>query len=202
MRLSAEIAPHLPYLRRYARALTGSQPGGDAYVRATLEAILAKPGMFSAGFQPRTALYRVFHVIWSSTRGADPVKDKIGGATSPDERLQALSASNREALLLTSLEGFSNAETALILDQSEREVEAQIESSQKEISRQLASRVLIIEDESIIALDLEAIVKELGHEVVGISATKDDAVEQAMAKNPGLILADVRLADGSSGIDV
>ncbi|MEQ1754419.1 MAG: response regulator [Micropepsaceae bacterium] len=201
MRLSAEIAPHLPYLRRYARALTGSQPGGDAYVRATLEAILAKPAMFATDYQPRTALYRVFHVIWSSTRGTDPARDKIGGATSPDERLQALSASNREALLLTSLEGFSNAETALILGQSEREVEAQIESSQSEISRQLASRVLIIEDESIIALDLEAIVKELGHEVVAISATREDAVSQAMARNPGLILADVKLADGSSGID-
>ena len=37
MSLGEQIAKNLPYLRRYARALTGSQATGDAFVRATLE---------------------------------------------------------------------------------------------------------------------------------------------------------------------
>ena len=201
MSLSAAIAPHLPYLRRYARALTGSQSAGDAYVRATLEAILAKPDQLGSDVSPRIALYRLFHAIWSSTRGFDGSPEGAREASSPDERLQALSPSNREALLLNSLEGFSRGETAQILDKDEGEVDEQISNAQLEIERQLASRVLIIEDESIIALDLESMMKELGHEVVGIAATRDEAVRQAVARKPGLVLADVRLADGSSGID-
>jgi DNA-directed RNA polymerase specialized sigma24 family protein/CheY-like chemotaxis protein len=201
MSLSTAIAPHIPYLRRYARALTGSQPGGDSYVRATLEAILAKPEAFESDMPARIALYRVFHAIWATTSGADRPSDEGREASSPDERLQALSPSNREALLLSSLEGFSRAETARILNKSEAAVDAQIVKTQKEIELQLASRVLIIEDESIIALDLESIVKDLGHEVVGIAATRDDAVRKALTHKPGLVLADVRLADGSSGID-
>ncbi|NOT39994.1 MAG: response regulator [Alphaproteobacteria bacterium] len=201
MSLSAAIAPHLPYLRRYARALTGSQSGGDSYVRAALEAILAKPEAFESDLPARIALYRVFHAIWATTNGTDRATDEGHVATSPDERLQALSPSNREALLLSSLEGFSRAETARILNKTEAAVEAQIVKTQKEIELQLASRVLIIEDEPIIALDLESIVKDLGHEVVGIAATRDDAVRKALMHKPGLVLADVRLADGSSGVD-
>lgn len=201
MSLSTAIAPHLPYLRRYARALTGSQPGGDAYVRATLEAILAKPDALDFGLPVRIGLYRVFHAIWATSGGAERAPETVIDALTPDERLQALSPSNREALLLRSLEGFSRAETARILQKSEAEVEAQVVKTQREIEQQLASRVLIIEDESVIALDLESIVKDLGHEVVGIAATRDDAVRKARALRPGLVLADIRLADGSSGID-
>jgi DNA-directed RNA polymerase specialized sigma24 family protein/CheY-like chemotaxis protein len=200
MSFSAAIAPHLPYLRRYARALTGSQTGGDSYVRATLEAILAKPEAFETELPARIALYRVFHAIWSTT-SADRSIAGSPMVTSSDDRLQALSPSNREALLLSALEGFSRAETAKILDKTEAAVEAQIVQTQKEVERQLASSVLIIEDESIIALDLESIVKGLGHEVVGIAATRDDAVRKALLHKPGLVLADVRLADGSSGVD-
>ena len=43
MSISQAIAPHLPQLRRFARALTGSQKGGDAYVVETLEALVADP---------------------------------------------------------------------------------------------------------------------------------------------------------------
>ena len=38
MSMTQTLAPHLPYLRRYARALTGSQQSGDAHVRAALSA--------------------------------------------------------------------------------------------------------------------------------------------------------------------
>jgi DNA-directed RNA polymerase specialized sigma24 family protein len=197
---AASIAPHLPFLRRYARALTGAQDAGDAYVRATLEAVLAHDDALG-GDAPRVGLYRLFHVIWSGTAGSASPADEGRKLSTPDERLQALAPSRREALLLTALEGFGRADVARILGKSEDDVERDIAETQLAIEKQLASRVLIIEDESIIAIHLENMMTELGHDVVGIAATRDDAVRQALARRPGLVLADVRLADGSSGID-
>ena len=66
MSKSETLAPHLPYLRRYARALTGSQKSGDAYVRAALTALLAGEQILAEGLPPRVALYRLFHTIWST----------------------------------------------------------------------------------------------------------------------------------------
>ena len=66
MSLGQELAPHLPFLRRYARALTGSQTHGDAFVRATLEAIVAAPDSFPREVEPRLGLYKTFHAIWST----------------------------------------------------------------------------------------------------------------------------------------
>ena len=202
MSLTASVAPHLPYLRRYARALTGSQQSGDAYVRASLEALVAGEKELLADTPPRVALYHLFHVIWaSSTSDPQDATQAVADATTPDGRLQSLMRSNREALLLTAVEGFSPRETARILDKNEDEIERDIVDAQQAIDKQLASRVLIIEDESIIALDLENLMTELGHEVVGIATTRDEAVKQARQHKPGLVLADIRLADGSSGID-
>jgi DNA-directed RNA polymerase specialized sigma24 family protein len=197
---ASHIAPHLPLLRRYARALTGSQKAGDAYVRATLEAVLARSDALGE-HAPRVGLYRLFHVIWSGTAGSPHETDDDEKLSQPDRRLQALAPSCREALLLTSLEGFGRADVACILDKSEDEVDRDVADTQLAIEQQLASRVLIIEDESIIAIHLENMMAELGHDVVGIAATREDAVRQALARRPGLVLADVRLADGSSGID-
>ena len=66
MSLGQELAPHLPFLRRYARALTGSQAHGDAFVRAALETIVANPDEFPRDVDPRLGLYRIFHAIWST----------------------------------------------------------------------------------------------------------------------------------------
>ena len=66
MSLGQELAPHLPFLRRYARALTGSQAHGDAFVRAALETIVAKPDEFPRDVDPRLGLYKIFHAIWST----------------------------------------------------------------------------------------------------------------------------------------
>jgi DNA-directed RNA polymerase specialized sigma24 family protein len=203
MTVTEALAPHLPYLRRYARALTGSQSSGDAYVRAALTAVLAGKSELSQDLPPRVALYRLFHVIWSSSASqfdqevhADVVKH-----LTPEERLRSLSSADRAALLLTAVEGFSLNEAGKILGESPEEVEQAIVQAQQAIERQLASRVLIIEDESIIALDLENLVAELGHKVVGSAATKDEAVTKARAQKPGLVLADINLGDGGSGID-
>ncbi|MGH6630423.1 MAG: response regulator, partial [Burkholderiales bacterium] len=66
---------------------------------------------------------------------------------------------------------------------------------------ELASEVLIIEDEPIIALHIRSIVEELGHSVSGIATTHAEAVALASSHHPELVLADISLADGSNGID-
>ncbi len=199
MTLSSRFGPYLPYLRRYARALTGSQASGDAYIRASLEALAANPGSVDTSGDARLALYRYFHTIWGST-GAR--LEGAGHATTvADARLQALAPIERQAFLLTAVEGFSNREAASILRISETE-QARLEAAAiREIEAQLSTRVLIIEDEPIIAADLQGIVEMLGHTVTGNATTHSEAVAMAAADPPGLVLCDIQLADGSSGIE-
>ncbi|MEJ1968082.1 MAG: response regulator [Rhizomicrobium sp.] len=207
MSMSQTLAPHLPYLRRYARALCGSQASGDTYVRAALSALLAGDQSLVEGVPPRVGLYRVFHAIWSSASGrldeagSTPRAVDAKAATTPETRLKALDSNKRAALLLTAVEAFSLEEAAFILDETADDVERAIVNAQQTIDRDLASRVLIIEDEPIIALDLENLVTELGHKVVATAATRDEAVAKALAERPGLVLADINLGEGGSGID-
>jgi CheY-like chemotaxis protein/DNA-directed RNA polymerase specialized sigma24 family protein len=199
--MTATLGPHLPYLRRYARSLTGSQISGDAYVRASLEAILAGKAELIKNVPPRIALYRLFHTLWSSAAADLPAGGDGKAMSVAEQRLQSLQPGNREAILLTSVEGFSVAEVAMILGWPVDEVESAIAAASRAIDLDLSSRVLIIEDEAIIALDLENLVTELGHTVIGVADTRGDAVAMARDHKPDLILADIQLADGSSGID-
>ena len=66
MSTSQAVAQHLPYLRRYARALSGSQASGDAYVAATLEALIQDPKVLDSQASTRIGLYRLFTKIWGS----------------------------------------------------------------------------------------------------------------------------------------
>jgi len=203
MSLGQELAPHLPFLRRYARALTGSQAHGDNFVRATLEAIVAAPEDFPRDVDPRLGLYRTFHVIWSS---ANIEEDPDGTAASDEEgiaqaRLARITPYSRQALLLTAMEGFTPEDAGYLIGASPDEVDSLVAEALAEIERQTRAEVLIIEDEPIIAMDIETIVRDLGHSVTGVAVTRDEAVSQAMARRPGLVLADIQLADDSSGID-
>lgn len=204
MSLGEQLYPHLPFLRRYARALTGSQGHGDAYVRAALEAIVAAPEDFPAGVDPRLGLYRTFHAIWASTH----LEDGMTGMGDEDERqaiararLARITPLPRQALLLTAMEGFSPQETAYLMDIDADDVDSLVNEALQEIEKQTRADVLIIEDEPIIAMDIEMIVRDMGHDVTGIAVTRDEAVEMALANRPGLVLADIQLADDSSGID-
>jgi CheY-like chemotaxis protein len=198
MGLLERLAPHLPYMRRYARALTGTQAAGDAYVRAALEALASGELTLPAQLTPRVALYKIFHVIWDGT-GARLETD--ADSSDPSQRLLRIPPRSRQAFLLTALEGFNPSEAGHILGASSTVVEVLIAEAQAEIDAELATQVLIIEDEPVIAADIEALVKELGHEVVDIAATRTEAVDAVARKQPGLVLADIQLADGSSGID-
>ena len=203
MSLLARLAPHLPYVRRYARALTGDQTTGDQYVRVALEALAAGERVLESNLTPRVALYHVFHAIWcSSGAQLESTPDEGGGASEDaSRRLMRIAPRSRQAFLLTALEGFTPSEAAQILGADFAEVEKLISEAQTEIDAELATDVLIIEDEPVIAADIEALVTELGHTVVDIAATRTEAVDAVNRKTPGLVLADIQLADGSSGID-
>jgi DNA-directed RNA polymerase specialized sigma24 family protein len=196
MSLSEQVAPHLPYLRRYARALTGDQTSGDAYVAATLEALIEAPESFPEDMEPRAGLYRIFHVIWTSSRN-----DRAEAAQASGQGLAALPPLSRQTLLLTALEGFTRSEAATILDTDDATVSQLLGEALDEIDSQSPADVLIIEDELIISMDLEDIVGGLGHNVTGVARTRDEAVAAANRHRPQLVLADIQLADGSSGID-
>jgi CheY-like chemotaxis protein/DNA-directed RNA polymerase specialized sigma24 family protein len=203
MSLANQIAAHLPYLRRYARALTGSQNAGDALVRAMLEAVLADPALGASLEGGRVPLYRVFSNIWAS---AQPESVAAGGSASEHEagaqdRLGTITPPGRQALLLTTLDDFTMAEAAAILDRDLAEVEALVNEAVAAIEREQKTSVLIIEDEPLIAMQLEDVVGGLGHIICGTAATRNQAREVVEAQMPGLVLADIQLADGSSGLD-
>ena len=202
MSLAGEIAPHLPFLRRYSRALTGAQDSGDAFVAATLEAIVAKPEEFPREIDPRTGLYKTFHRIWESANiEVDEGDDGRAGEKKAQERLRALSPLSRQALLLTTLENFTVPETAEILSRTSDVVNALLEDAIDELDEQTRARILIIEDEAVIAMDLADLVTGAGHEVCATATTAAQAVAAAKRDRPDLVLADIQLADGSSGID-
>lgn len=197
---SATVARHLPYLRRYARALTGNQTSGDRYAVAVLETIIADPGMLSAHSDAKVSLFAAFHSIWS-TSGAPVAEadDALSGAA--QAHLSGLTPNSREALLLSTVEGFSQSEVAEIMGIDEAEAQHLVDVAIEEMERSVRGSILVIEDEAIIAMDIVAIVEGMGHRVTANARTHAEAVERAAAERPDLILADIQLADNSSGID-
>ncbi|MBL4915726.1 response regulator [Szabonella alba] len=198
--LSSVIGSHLPYLRRYARALTGSQGTGDTYAAATLEAILIDPAALDRGTTPKTGLFRAFHLVWSSA-GAPLGEPDSRFSTIAQQHMERLTPNSREALLLNTVEGFTPGEVASIMGIGRDEALVLIDTALDEMQEAVTGEVMIIEDEAIIAMDISAIVTEMGHSIVGIARTRTEAVALAGRRRPDLILADIQLADNSSGVD-
>jgi DNA-directed RNA polymerase specialized sigma24 family protein/CheY-like chemotaxis protein len=202
MSLGDQIAAHLPYLRRYARALTGSQAVGDELVRETLEAALDDPDTRAALAEGRVALYREFNRVCAEgpevQLAGQPAGEHEAGA---QRQLQRMTPLRRQALLLMTVEEFSPAEAGEILGVDEDEVERLAEEAMEEIERESSTKVLIIEDEPLISMQLENLVTSLGHTVCGTAATRRQAQQVVADRKPGLVLADIQLADGSSGLD-
>jgi DNA-directed RNA polymerase specialized sigma24 family protein len=198
---SQAVAQHLPYLRRYARALTGSQSSGDAYVAATLEALIEDPAVLDTASGSRVALYRLFTKIWNSVAVNGAPDATIEQSMPVEQRLAHITPRPRQAFLLVALEGFSEQDAGHILDIDVPTLRTLVEESGRELAAEIATDVLIIEDETFIAMDLETLVESLGHRTVGVARTHAEAVALAKSKRLGLILADIKLADGSSGLD-
>ena len=194
-----DFARQTPYLRRYARALTGSQAEGDDFVQAALEAIRDRRILLDPGLAPKTALFKVFHAIWRKALNGHSIDSPRHGA---DQRLLQLTPEHRTAFLLVTMEGFSIRDAAHILQLPVEATQARFEQAERAVDAQLVTDVLIVEDEPIVALDLGRLVSSLGHRVAGVASTRSQAQALANGRDLGLVLADVRLADGSSGLDV
>jgi CheY-like chemotaxis protein/DNA-directed RNA polymerase specialized sigma24 family protein len=202
MSLSQRIAPHLPFLRRFSRALTGDQQVGDAYVAALLEMIIADPATVSDAGDLKTELYKHYCKVWESVSlNLRSRSERQNWELSAQEHLSALSPKAREAFLLMALEGFKQEQVAQILSLDVAKTAALISEASSIISEQVATDVLIIEDEPIIAMEIEDIVQSLGHRIIGVARTESQALDIAKTKQPKLILADIQLADGSSGLE-
>ena len=198
MSVVQQLGRHLPFLRRSARALTGTQISGDSYVKAALQALASGTHELD-NMPPRVALYRLFQLIWGQTGARlETAPDTVSSIA---DRVLRIPPQHRQAFLLTALEGFTIDEASQILNESPENVRELIARAQSDIENELATDVLIIEDEPVIAADIEALVLDLGHRVTAVATTRSEAVAAFRQNRPGLVLADIQLADGSSGID-
>lgn len=202
MSVAQEIASHIPHLRRFTRALVGSQDVGDALVSATLEAIVARgAGALQENDGLRANLYRELLEVWRSRPTKEAAVIASEDERGAQRRLGAMPPGPRIALLLNALERFDLADVAAVMGVTQQEAGRLIEEAGRDISRQMSTDALIIEDEPFIALDLQKLVEQLGHRVVAVARTLEEAVQASLRHPPGLILADIQLADGSSGLD-
>jgi CheY-like chemotaxis protein len=182
-----ELIRALPYARRYARALTGSQSAGDTLVAESVKQVLADG---DACNDARHALYASVTDRFDADPGASG-----GGASGTG----ALSPKQRQLLLLTSLEEVALGRAASIVALHQDEAAQLLADAREGLRAAAATDVLIIEDEPIIAMDIEELVQNCGHRVVGVASSEREAVQIAKATRPGLILADINLGVGGDG---
>ncbi|NJM33649.1 MAG: response regulator [Rhodomicrobium sp.] len=202
MTISHDIAPYLPLLRRFSRALSGSQDSGDAYVVALLEAVIADASIFPKDLPPRNGLFKLFLKIWNSLDDVHHVLRFNSAENEAVRSIQTITPKPRQAFLLLSVEDFSPQEIAQIMDIEVSEVAELVTQADREIAEQIPPMpVMIIEDEPLTAANLQLLVEGLGHRVTGIARTRDEALDLVKGATPALILSDIQLDDGSSGVD-
>jgi CheY-like chemotaxis protein/DNA-directed RNA polymerase specialized sigma24 family protein len=198
--LSQAITRTLPYLRRYARAVTGSQEHGDAWVRLCVEVAVRQPDLIAATQDTKASVFRLFHRLRQPFGGLEEqardttVSGRLKGSLTDMAPLQ------RQVLLLTALENFTVEDAAQILEIGVDVAETALLQARRELQRVASVRVLVIEDEAVIAMDVAEIVRNAGHQVVGVAATEKAAIELAKQHSPHLVLADIQLKGSDSGI--
>ncbi|MBP2231506.1 response regulator [Azospirillum agricola] len=186
---------HLPYLRRYARALTGTSGRGDALVTRTLEWYLEAQG---AADLSRGALYR--HLNQLQDEGAVP--PSVAPYHPVESALMALDETDRRLYLLVNLEDLPVADAAAVLGLPPEDAVHRLTHARDRVRARLTATILIVEDDAIIAYDLAETVRGMGHIVCGNAATMDEALTLAAEHRPTLALMDIRLADGDNGLEV
>ncbi|HVJ32604.1 MAG TPA: response regulator [Terriglobia bacterium] len=202
--MSEQVLLNVKYLRRYARALLGSQQSGDSYVRLCLETLLQQQDALLSAGNVKYQLFKLFHDVWDRVHVGmdDPAEElsPLAADFSVKARLEAMPLQERQILLLTALEGFTPQEAGEILDLPQEQAEALLAKAWATVSEQISTSVLVIEDEPVIAYDISGLVGEMGHTVVGTAADQAEAIAIARQKRPGLVLADIDLGSGGSGL--
>lgn len=173
-----ELIAALPYARRFARALTGSQGEGDGLVGRAI------PRM-PQDMPPRLGFYAAITQL---------MRDH------PQGEAPGLTLVQRQLLLLTALEEIPLSDAARVLDMTPDQAAEEVRQARHDLRQVAATDILIIEDEPVIAMDLQMLVQGCGHRVAGVAMTEREAVRLAGERPVGLILADVNLGRGGSGI--
>lgn len=198
--LSKEIERYLPYLRRYARAMTGSRRRGDDLAERTLMSLVAETALLGSQLEPRVAMFRLLQDLWQADASTF-ADDLTSLEASAQLHLSKLTPGSRDALLLKAFERFTDEEIAAIMRTPSAHVAELIRVAREDIAKSVTGQVLVIEDELAIATEIEQIVTQMGHDVIGNAPSKQEALRIAETNEPDLILSDINLADKSSGID-
>ena len=197
-----QIIDELPKLRRFAHAVAGATGLGDETLEKALKAYISNSAIRLSFSDPKLAL---FVSLAAALKNLDLKLEEKSDSRPNWGRIQKiffnLDIMQRMAFFLKAVEGFSLSDIAIILGSTKEKVEDLLAEGSSIIADTLKTDVLIIEDNPFIALDLQSIVKSLGHSLIGIAQTNAEALELIKVKKPGLVLSDIELADGSSGIE-
>ncbi|MFO1057374.1 MAG: response regulator [Dongiaceae bacterium] len=200
MSLYDALFQELPYLRWQAFAFTGSRQAGDEVVARCLTEISATPERLDPA-QPRRDFYRVFCRVARQEAGW---REELPAEDDDEGRLWRglgdLPPVERHAFLLDAIQQFVPEDIAYILEIEVEAIRALLRRARAGLEHAQRPGVLIVEDDWLVALDMESAVVEMGFRVCGTARSEQEAVSIARLTRPDLILADVNLSTGGDGI--
>ncbi|MGN7127150.1 response regulator [Methylorubrum thiocyanatum] len=79
---------------------------------------------------------------------------------------------------------------------------AEVREVMGEAPEETALRILVVEDEVLIALELECLLEDLGHVSIGVAGSSADAIALGRTASPDVALVDIHLVDGPTGVEV
>lgn len=195
-----DIEEQLPYLRRYARAMSGSRDLGDRIAEQALIRFLRDDEALSENTDLRVVLFRALQDARGELDYALEDEAASKALAQANRHLSRLTPGSRDAFLLSAFEQFSTEQIATIMRRTPDEIDGLITVARQDLSNMITGRILVIEDELAVANEISEIVVEMGHSVIGNAPTKEDALEIVEQVEPDLILSDIQLANGGSGI--
>ncbi|MGR3515039.1 MAG: response regulator [Paracoccaceae bacterium] len=195
-----DIEEQLPYLRRYARAMSGSRDLGDRIAEQALIRFLRDDEALSENADLRVVLFRALQDARGELDYALEDETASKALAQANRHLSRLTPGSRDAFLLSAFEQFSTEQIATIMRRTPDEIDGLITVARQDLSNMITGRILVIEDELAVANEISEIVVEMGHSVIGNAPTKEDALEIVEKVEPDLILSDIQLANGGSGI--
>jgi CheY-like chemotaxis protein len=115
--------------------------------------------------------------------------------------VRALAPARAHALLLRRLEGLEADEVGAVMGLAPSEVDRLVSEALAALRVRLPAKVLIIEDDSVVAEHIAAVPTGVGHAVTAIAASVDEALASARWRRPDVVFADVELGGDAGGID-
>jgi CheY-like chemotaxis protein/DNA-directed RNA polymerase specialized sigma24 family protein len=185
-------------LRRYAYCLLGNRVLSDMAVEAALLSLAPETASVRDSAFSRLDLYRKVNEAARTSMRRSNVTAAVGSGL--HARLLRLNEEQRQVAALHAIIGFPYSDIASIMGKSESDVRTSYALMLLAL-RQKPAAVLIIEDEALIARELQEIVTKLGLIVAGMAKNRAEALRIAGASKPQLILADYKLK-GDTGVDV